>query len=54
MKQKRGLLDTVCSLNIDTDSNVGEGGVAVNCEKNTIFLEHPVLQLESYQKDEQG
>ena len=23
-------------------SNVGEGGVAVNCEKNTIFPEHPV------------
>ena len=24
-------------------SDVGEGGVAVNCEKNTIFPEHPVL-----------
>ena len=23
-------------------SNVGEGGVAVNCEKKTIFPEHPV------------
>ena len=23
-------------------SDVGEGGVAVNCEKNTIFPEHPV------------
>ena len=22
-------------------SNVDEGGVAVNCEKNTIFLDHP-------------
>ena len=26
-------------------SNVGEGGVTVNCEKNTIFPEHPVLYL---------
>ena len=24
-------------------SDVGEGGVAVNCEKNTIFPEHPGL-----------
>ena len=24
-------------------SDVGEGGVAVNCEKNTIFPEHPVV-----------
>ena len=23
--------------------DVGEGGVAVNCEKNTIFPEHPVV-----------
>ena len=23
-------------------SDVGEGGVVVNCEKNTIFPEHPV------------
>ena len=23
-------------------SYIGEGGVAVNCEKNTIFPEHPV------------
>ena len=25
-----------------TYSDVGEGGVTVNCEKNTIFPEHPV------------
>ena len=24
-------------------SDVGEGGVAVNCEKNTISPEHPVV-----------
>ena len=24
-------------------SDVGEGGVAMNCEKNTFFPEHPVL-----------
>ena len=24
-------------------SDEGEGGVAVNCEKNTIFPEHPVF-----------
>ena len=27
-------------------SDVGEGGAAVNCEKNTIFLEHPVYNKE--------
>ena len=25
-------------------SDVGEGGVAVNCGKNTIFPEHPIVQ----------
>ena len=29
-------------------SDEGEGGVAVNREKNTIFPEHPVLKLEIY------
>ena len=24
-------------------SDVGEGGVAVNCEQNTIFPEHPIV-----------
>ena len=27
-------------------SDVGEGGVALHCEKNTIFPEHPVLNFE--------
>ena len=27
-------------------SDVGEGGVAVKCENNTIFPEHPVLVLD--------
>ena len=25
-------------------SYIGEGGVAMNCEKNTIFPEHPVIK----------
>ena len=29
-------------------SDVGEGGVAVNCEKNTIFAEHPVYSCAPY------
>ena len=30
------------ALKVSYSDDVGEGGVAVNCEKNTIFPEHPV------------
>ena len=33
-------------------SDLGEGGVAVNCEKNTFFPEHPVLLTKLFRKGE--
>ena len=33
----------VCAFLKVSYSDVGEVGVAVNCEKNTIFPEHPVF-----------
>ena len=37
---------TVHSHRVESfESDVGEGGVAMNCEKNTIFPEHPVCNI---------